>query len=88
MTNQSEKNLLLTLWKKWKRIVTFSTAFALTMKQLFMCLESLTNIMQEFGKVKIYISLKKSNVKAQRLICGADFCVAKLLDYFSIRKKQ
>ena len=84
MTNRSEKILLLTFWKEWKRMVTFLTAFALVMKQLFMCLESLTNIMQEFGELKTHTLLWKSNVTVQRLMCGEDFCVAKLLDHFSL----
>ena len=61
-------------------MVTFLTTFALVMKQLFMCLESLTNIMQEFKELKIHTLLGNLNVTAQRLMCGPDFCVTKLLD--------
>ena len=80
MTKQSEKNLRLTFWGKWKRMITFLIAFVLAMKQLFMCLESLTNITQEFGEVKIHMLQGNFSVTAQRLMCGADFCVTKLLD--------
>ena len=69
-------------------MVTFLTAFALVIKQLFMCLESLTNIMQEFGELKTHTLLGKLNVTAQRLMCGADFYVTKLLDHFSLMKRQ
>ena len=69
-------------------MVIFLTAFALVMKQLFMCLESLTNIMQEFGELKTHTLLRKLNVTAQRLMCGADFCVTKLLNHFSLMKRQ
>ena len=69
-------------------MVTFLIAFALVMKELPMFLESLTNIMQEFGKLKTHKLLGKFNVTAQRLMCGADFYVTNLLDHFSLMKKQ
>ena len=53
-------------------MVNFLTAFALVMKQLFICVESLTNIMQEFGKLKTHPLLGKLNVTAQRLMCGVE----------------
>ena len=81
-------NLPLTFWKKSKRMVTFLTAFALVMKQLFTCLEGLSNIMQEFGELKTHTLLGKLNMTSQRLMCGADFCVTKLLDHFSLMKRQ
>ena len=87
MTMQREKNLRLTFWGKWKRMITFLIAFDLAMKQLFMCLESLTNITQEFGEVKIHMLLGNFSVAAQRLMCGADFCVTKLLGHFSFSKR-
>ena len=68
-------------------MVTFLIIFALVMKQLFMCLESLTNIMQEFGQLKTHTLLGRLNVTAQRLMCGADFCVTKLLDHFFFDEK-
>ena len=49
MTKQSEKNLRLTFWGKWKRMITFLIAFVLAMKQLFVCLESLTNNARIWG---------------------------------------
>ena len=54
-------------------MVTFLIAVALAMEQLFMGLKSLTNIMQEFWKVKTHTLLEKSNVTAQRFMCSADF---------------
>ena len=52
-------------------MVTFLTAFTLVMKQLFMCLKSVTNIMQEFGELKTHTLLEKLNMTAKERINAA-----------------
>ena len=40
-----------------------------------------------WGSENLHIT-KEIECESPKVNCGADFCVAKLLDYFSIRKKQ
>ena len=51
-------------------MLTYLTAFALVTKQLFMRLESLTNIMQEFGELKIYTREIERDSPKVNVLCG------------------
>ena len=80
------KKYAVKILEKIEENVTFLTAFALTIKQLFMYLQSSTNIMSEFGEVKIHTFSGKLSVIARRW-CGLLWC-GLLLQHFSFMKRQ